>query len=61
MQYTDGLLANIQDIISGSAGESKQRFDQLFISLQNVYDECSERRGQLQLTPASYDEEVAGQ
>ena len=61
MQYTDGLLANIQDIISGSAGESKQRLDQLFISLQNVYDECSESRSQLQLTPASYDGEVAEQ
>ena len=69
MQYADGLLANIQEIISGSAGESKQRFDQMFISLQHVYDECTDSRSQLQIPqmpqqpqqPAAYDGEVAEQ
>ena len=49
MQYADGLLANIQEVISGSAGQSKQLFDQMFISLQHVYDECSDSRSQLQM------------
>ncbi len=50
MQYTDGLLANIQNIISGTAGESKQRYDAMFDSLQQVYNECGASRDQLQLS-----------
>ena len=61
MQYADGLLSNIQEIISVNAGESKQRFDQMFISLQHVYDECSESRSQLQPAQPAYEGEVAGQ
>ncbi len=50
MQYTDGLLSNIQSIISDTAGESKQRYDHMFASLQQVYDKCSASRDQLQLS-----------
>ena len=52
MQYADSLLANIQAIITGSVGDSRQRFDEMFGALQSVYDECSVNRSQLQVNPA---------
>jgi cell division septum initiation protein DivIVA len=54
MQYADSLLANIQNIISGSAGDSRQRFEQMFDSLEAVYQECETNRSQLQVN-SSYE------
>lgn len=47
MQYADGLLAEIQNIISGTASESRQKLEQMFSSLESVYNECAANRSQL--------------
>ena len=57
MQYADGLLANIQAIITGSVGESRQKFDEMFSALQTVFNECEVNRSQLQGS-MSYEDEA---
>ena len=47
MQYADGLLENIQNIISGTATDSRQKLDQMFNALESVYYECVTNRSQL--------------
>ena len=47
MQYADNMLAGIQNIISGTAADSRQRMEQLFDSLEAVYNECAANRSQL--------------
>lgn len=47
MQYADNLLADIQNIISGTAAEGRQRMEQMFDSLESVYNECATNRSQL--------------
>ncbi|MDO4962430.1 MAG: vacuolar family H+-ATPase subunit H, partial [Eubacteriales bacterium] len=60
MQYADSLLANIQSIISVSAGDTRQRFDSMFDSLQSLYEECTVNRNSLHVSPA-YENEAAEQ
>ncbi|MDD5833132.1 MAG: vacuolar family H+-ATPase subunit H [Clostridiales bacterium] len=55
LQYADGLLADIQNIIAGTAGESRQRLDQMFDSLESVYRQCSENRSQLNVDNTAYE------
>lgn len=65
IQYTDGLLAQVQDIITGSAADGKRRFDEMFNAIESVYTECAENRSQLavnqepqqQSAPAEYETE----
>ena len=47
MQYTDSLLAEVQDVISGTVSESRQKLDQMFSSLDSLYNECATNRSQL--------------
>ncbi len=47
MQYADNMLAGIQNIISGTAADSRQHMEQLFDSLEAVYNECANNRSQL--------------
>lgn len=47
VQYTDNLLANIQNIISEHVTDGRNHMDEMFSSLQNAYDECSENRANL--------------
>ena len=61
LQYTDSLLANIQDTISAHAAESKQKLDDMFASLQTVFDECEQSRGELKTSVDNYEAETAEQ
>lgn len=47
MQYADNLLAGIQGIISGTAADGRKQMEQLFDSLESVYNECATNRSQL--------------
>ncbi len=60
LQYADSLLANIQNIVSGSVGDSRTKFEQMFDALENVYQECATNRSQLQVN-SSYDIEDSEQ
>ena len=55
IQYTDSLLQEIQGIISTHASESRTRLDQMFSSLESIYNECSENRSKLGVTGAAAD------
>lgn len=55
IQYTDSLLQEIQGIISTHASESRTRLDQMFSSLESIYNECSENRSKLGVTGAATD------
>lgn len=48
LQYTDSLLAEIQNTIAAHANESKQKLDDMFASLETVFNECDNSRRQLQ-------------
>ena len=61
LQYTDSLLAKIQNTISVQAGESKKRMDDMFSSLETVFNECEDNRRQLQTDGNSYETEAAQQ
>ncbi len=54
LQYADSLLANIQNIVSSSVGDSRQKFEQMFDALEGVYEECATNRSQLQVN-SSYE------
>lgn len=47
-QYTDGLLASVQELISTTVGDSKRKYDDMFASLQQAYEICAQNRGELQ-------------
>ena len=47
VNYTDGLLANVQDIIYSHANEGRKILDDMYGSLQQMYDECTVNREQL--------------
>ncbi len=49
MQYADSLLSEIQGIISGSLSDSRQKLDEMFNSLDSIYNECAANRSQLVL------------
>ena len=53
--YADGLLADIQGIISSTAGDSRQKLDQMFDSLESVYHQCAENRSQLNVDNTAYE------
>lgn len=55
IQYTDSLLQEIQGIISNHASESRTRLDQMFSSLESIYNECSENRSKLGVTGTAAD------
>ncbi len=66
MQYADNLLAGIQNIISGTAADGRKQMEQLFDSLESVYNECATNRSQLVITnsqeqQADYDDEQSEQ
>lgn len=69
MQYTDSLLAEVQNIISGTVSDSRQKLDQMFTSLDSLYNECAANRSQLvvnnpepqQQTADNYENENAEQ
>ena len=48
LQYTDSLLAEIQNTIAAHANESRQKLDDMFSSLETVFNECENSRNQLQ-------------
>ena len=48
VQYTDSLLANVQNLLSSTVGESRQKYDDMFNSLQNAYELCGQNRSELQ-------------
>lgn len=47
VQYTDNLLENIQNIISDHGEESRKLMDEMFRTLQTVFDECAANRNNL--------------
>lgn len=59
MQYTDSLLAEVQNIVTGSAAESKRKMDEMFAAIESVYNECSLNRSQLAVTPAETQQTAA--
>lgn len=61
LQYTDSLLANIQNTIAAHAADSKQKLDDMFTSLQTVFDECEENRNQLRVGQDNYETETTEQ
>ncbi len=48
LQYTDSLLAEIQNTIAAHANESRQKLNDMFSSLETVFNECENSRNQLQ-------------
>lgn len=46
-QYTDNILAGVQEIAGAAMEEEQKRCQQLLQNLQNVYDTCSENRESL--------------
>ena len=48
VQYTDSLLANVQNLLSSTVGESRQKYEDMFRSLESAYDICGQNRSELQ-------------
>jgi len=47
VDYTDGLLARVQDIVSQSMSQSQQRMENELAALRDVYEICGHNRGEL--------------
>lgn len=57
IHYADSLIAEVQQVISVKAGESRRMMDDMFDVIQSIYDECADNRQKLQI-PAQQDPEM---